>query len=404
VFLTMTQVFLDMLFPAILDNGSGSGKPASRFCPRRCAGRRSSKTATAATAGSPSQWSIPRSLSWSSTAPRLKPVRILCLDGGGGKGIGIAKVLESMEKSLGRPLSDLYDFVIGSSIGAIVLAGYLNCGFSFEDFEHNFSVNFSRFAKDQSTLRLLWTGSTQDRRGQEALLNNTFQGRLPESFDLASTAGGVHMCITVTSDDISGQGQSLELVRNYGTDTDWSLQDALMATSAFPVICPPILKDGISYRDGGLLANNPSMEALVEVDSVWPNRPIAFLHSIGANANANDSAPIKPIKKSSSTDSLTSLISSVSHTGQTDKHSRLLLKKTNPSSAFRRLDLPLAHHAPFLSDERAFSQIVEETLSHLQVSSEYQDMLRDHGGSDTQIVGDSRSWAGPFFDTQIMGG
>lgn len=46
--------------------------------------------------------------------------RILCLDGGGGKGIYTLGVLREVEKSLGRPLNEHFNLFYGTSTGAII--------------------------------------------------------------------------------------------------------------------------------------------------------------------------------------------------------------------------------------------------------------------------------------------
>lgn len=54
-------------------------------------------------------------------------IRILQLDSGGSKGIAQATALKEMEKELGVPLYELFDLIIGSSVGAI-LGGVLATG------------------------------------------------------------------------------------------------------------------------------------------------------------------------------------------------------------------------------------------------------------------------------------
>lgn len=53
------------------------------------------------------------------------------------------------------------------------------------------------------------------------------------------------------------------------------------ATSAAPTFFPPICIDDVSYGDGGTGWNNPTKEAIVEAQNIWPNRPIGCVVSIG---------------------------------------------------------------------------------------------------------------------------
>ncbi|VDM30723.1 unnamed protein product [Hydatigera taeniaeformis] len=46
--------------------------------------------------------------------------RVLCLDGGGIRGLVLCQILRAIEKAAGRPIRDLYDWVIGTSTGAML--------------------------------------------------------------------------------------------------------------------------------------------------------------------------------------------------------------------------------------------------------------------------------------------
>jgi hypothetical protein len=48
------------------------------------------------------------------------PVRILCLDGGGMKGLCLIEMLRSIEIRCGLPISDLFDLVVGTSAGGAI--------------------------------------------------------------------------------------------------------------------------------------------------------------------------------------------------------------------------------------------------------------------------------------------
>ena len=59
------------------------------------------------------------------TAPRPRPhlkggSRILCLDGGGMKGLAQIEVLSQLEEATGRKITELFDWIVGTSTGAII--------------------------------------------------------------------------------------------------------------------------------------------------------------------------------------------------------------------------------------------------------------------------------------------
>jgi len=49
--------------------------------------------------------------------------RILSMDGGGIRGTITASILTHIEQETGRPISDLFDLVVGTSTGSILAAG-----------------------------------------------------------------------------------------------------------------------------------------------------------------------------------------------------------------------------------------------------------------------------------------
>jgi len=74
-------------------------------------------------------------------------------------------------------------------------------------------------------------------------------------------------------------------MRTYDTSTadasDICIWQAARATSAAPTFFAPILIDNVSYGDGGIGWNNPTKEAIAEVQNIWPNRVIGCVVSIG---------------------------------------------------------------------------------------------------------------------------
>lgn len=49
-----------------------------------------------------------------------KPFRVLCIDGGGVRGIFLAQILALMEKELDIKIYDTFDLIVGTSTGSII--------------------------------------------------------------------------------------------------------------------------------------------------------------------------------------------------------------------------------------------------------------------------------------------
>src|SRR4051794_41031513 len=61
-----------------------------------------------------------------------RPRKMLALDGGGIRGVMTLGILKSIEEKVGRPLCDYFDYIAGTSTGAIIAAG-LARGMSVQD-------------------------------------------------------------------------------------------------------------------------------------------------------------------------------------------------------------------------------------------------------------------------------
>ena len=68
---------------------------------------------------------IPNALPIVESTPGDRPVRVLSLDAGGIRGILELHVLAHLEETSGRPVSELFDLVVGTSTGAAITVGLL---------------------------------------------------------------------------------------------------------------------------------------------------------------------------------------------------------------------------------------------------------------------------------------
>jgi uncharacterized protein len=72
---------------------------------------------------------------WGDLAERYQPKpkrKMLALDGGGIRGVLTLAFLKKIEQLAGKPLCEYFDYIAGTSTGAIIAAG-LACGFSVDD-------------------------------------------------------------------------------------------------------------------------------------------------------------------------------------------------------------------------------------------------------------------------------
>ena len=212
---------------------------------------------------------------WGHLAARYcvdKPRKMLALDGGGIRGVITLKVLKRLEDLLKQPLGEYFDYIAGTSTGAII-AGCLAMGMTVEKIE-SFYLSFGRQIFKR---RLLPQWFSKYKAGPlEAKLRNQIRG-----------AAGV-----TTDPDLRPNNLSclfMGVTRNASTDSVWPISsnpaakfndprepdcnlripmwEILRASSAAPTFFPPhnIVLDprnpanAFTFVDGGTTSyNNPS--------------------------------------------------------------------------------------------------------------------------------------------------
>ena len=234
--------------------------------------------------------------------------RILCIDGGGIRGIVPAVVLDALEQRTGRAISDCFDLIAGTSTGGIIALALTRpdprgrpqytaadvVGF-YED------IGPSIFARDPlhraRTLESLGGPRFDAAALRRAMLEYFGDTRLSDALrdDL------------VPAYDIERR-EPFFFKSHYARtrpERDFRMRDVALATAAGPTYFEPVrieTKDHVGYRalvDGGVFANNPTMCAWVEALGLFgggsPVSPVAIpVRASRANADAGPAARGRP--------------------------------------------------------------------------------------------------------------
>jgi uncharacterized protein len=183
-------------------------------------------------------------------------MKLLCIDGGGIRGIFAIAILQALEEEVGYPVGEFFDVVAGTSTGAIIAASVsLNKNMKevYESYKHYGEKIFTRQAK------VGLFKSVYSDRSLRHLLKKAF-GEV-EMKD-------IHKPLLIPAVDIT-HGKPFIHRSNYGhpesEDLSIKLWDAVLSSCSAPVYFPPN-KIGDEYLsiDGGLWANNPSLVGLTE--------------------------------------------------------------------------------------------------------------------------------------------
>ncbi|PAE44201.1 CBASS cGAMP-activated phospholipase [Bacillus sp. 7884-1] len=183
-------------------------------------------------------------------------MKLLCIDGGGIRGIFAIAILQELEEEVGHPVGELFDVVAGTSTGAIIAA----------------SVSLNKNMKEVYESYKYYGEKIFTRQAKVGLFKSVYSDRSLRHL-LKKAFGEVEMedipkPLLIPAVDIT-HGKPFIHRSNYGhpesEDLSIKLWDAVLSSCSAPVYFPPN-KIGDQYLsiDGGLWANNPSLVCVTE--------------------------------------------------------------------------------------------------------------------------------------------
>lgn len=192
--------------------------------------------------------------------------RILTIDGGGIRGIIPATLLAALESATGRPVRETFDFVAGTSTGAVIAAG-IAAGIPAQrlaDLYAERSSDVFRHIPLVSGVRRLVRGHLYDTARLHALIREELGA---EARDWCLNDAPIDLLITAKRLE---DGMPWYFVRdtpaNSGRAGTFRLADVATASAAAPTYFQPWMIDGVGELiDGGIgVAGNPVYQACVE--------------------------------------------------------------------------------------------------------------------------------------------
>lgn len=217
--------------------------------------------------------------------------RILCLDGGGIRGLYSAQMLKRMKKDCNIDFYNDFDLIVGTSTGSIlagsivkqididkVIALYVNEGKDI--FKKRWLSGIGLFASKYNPNTL--------KEQLKAIFENTTLGDIEKPLLINATDIGnstQFVFKTTFNDQKDSNGNKKELVR----DKEILLSDAILASSSAPIFFPPHKVGNFLLADGGLWANSPVLVALAEAKKIFKMEPNdVVIVSIGTGVEEND--------------------------------------------------------------------------------------------------------------------
>lgn len=215
-----------------------------------------------------------------STSPR----RVLSIDGGGIRGIIPALVLAHLERRTGKPCSELFDLMVGTSTG-----GMLALGLALDNDEGGALFTASQLVKlyEEHGSQIFEQSLWRKVRSVGGMLEEAYSHEaLEEILDRYFGERALSACrvpTMVTSYDI--QHRRTVFLKSWHDDhAELLCKEAARATSAAPTYFEPTTLEWASESrtliDGGVFMNSPSVSAYAEARKLFPDEEIALL-SIG---------------------------------------------------------------------------------------------------------------------------
>ncbi|MGH8474870.1 MAG: patatin-like phospholipase family protein [Methylococcales bacterium] len=197
-------------------------------------------------------------------------LRVLSLDGGGIRGYLTARILVEIEKYLNvktnaqKPLGERFDFVVGTSTGGLIALGLAVRKTAQELLEFYETYGMEIFGK---TEKCSWLSALFKRKFRGEALKNHLEKDFFTTKKLLSEITHPHAAvISVALDTGMLRKYASEYLPLHGARVDESLVDCALATTAVPTFFPvrEKMKHFSDLVDGGLVANNPAMVALID--------------------------------------------------------------------------------------------------------------------------------------------
>jgi predicted acylesterase/phospholipase RssA len=211
-------------------------------------------------------------------SPSPKTFRVLCLDGGGAKGFYSLGALTEIEALVGCRLCDKFDLIYGTSTGAII-AALLGLGKSVQEIEELYRKH---------VVKVMAQWLPRDKTAAlEELSADVFKDL---KFDAFKTDMGIVGTRWKEERPIifkTNRKQAVLGKTTFDPGFGCTIGDAVVGScSAYPFFKKKIVTTGrgekIEVRDGGFVANNPTLYAIVDAtESLGFDRTNVRVVSIG---------------------------------------------------------------------------------------------------------------------------
>eukprot|EP00731_Ephydatia_muelleri_P026392 Em0018g492a len=200
--------------------------------------------------------------------------RMLFLDGGGIKGLVLIEILSQIEMATGKQIVELFDWIVGTSIGGVLALGLVHVGRSLKDIRQDgLRIRDEIFAK--ATFQVGYNTSKLERIYRDAFGDDLAMDsvKYPRVLIAAVNKQKTELKLEFFNNCFENPQKP-----HLNTEKVWKVA---RYTSAAPLF----FTEMDDYVDGGVLANNPSIDGLATIMShhrkMGQTLPISLVVSVG---------------------------------------------------------------------------------------------------------------------------
>jgi uncharacterized protein len=190
-------------------------------------------------------------------------MRVLSLDGGGVRGIIQARILAELESISGKPCHELFDLIVGTSVGGIIAMALAN-GTSAIDlitfFQTKSSTIFQKSIFQSVTGLFGLLRSKYPRTGLDSVAVELFGQTLLRDAKVPVAVAAYHLN-TARAHIFTSRLTAVQ---------DYLMSDVAGATASAPTYFPPKQIGYNLFADGGLILNNPLELGILEANHISP--------------------------------------------------------------------------------------------------------------------------------------
>ena len=216
--------------------------------------------------------------------PQPEPVRpeerfILCIDGGGMRGIVPVVMLQHLEKAIRDAggtgdIATYFDFIAGTSTGGLISLA-LTCGSSIPHEkldDGSEQINLDALLENYMTMGNTIFQANTSIFGLRQIVSDKYNSSgiqsLTQKWFGVKPMGSAKVPTMIMSYDVyAGRPQ---MIRSYMDEIGYPVWVAARATSAAPTFFSPCEYGGKLLVDGGVIANNPVTYAYFEAKKLYP--------------------------------------------------------------------------------------------------------------------------------------